>query len=860
MTFLFFAAALSAPITGADSWGMRESRPAIVNSVMRMDDGNTIDLAGEWSFATCRYDQGPRRNSHDNPLFADTVDWDSARKIRVPGAWEGQGVGDRGMSTCWDFEFDCSPKMLNHAFVGTGWYRRKVTIPERWAGKRIWIKIGGVNAMGWVWVNRRQVAHVANWCATLKYDITDCVKPGEEAEILVEADNMRRGRKGVVNHCHRWGGLYRTIELEATQDVWIDDVYIRTDFDRREARAEVEIGGAADRVETRTTFEIEPFREWTPESPNLYTAKIELVRGGETVACRYERFAFRKLEVRGDELYLNNRPLFLRGFGDDAIYPLEGYSPADREYHLKHLRQARAAGFNFVRLHTHCEVPEYFEAADEAGILVEAELPYINGDITGEHVEFDPVGDWLELYRNFRRHPSLAVYSNGNEGSFGEALDSYLYRLAKEIDPDRLKQGMDTQFAWLNHPGNSDYEGGPASEWPRGSVNPGRPFVCHEYLNCAVKADSREEPFYTGATAAPVTRGERAAFLAKSGLELEWGDRLQDAQRKLQAYWQLHGLASARADPYCDGYCFWTIVNVISGSPGKFSDQGLFDPFWNVKEATIEEIRRVNGPTVLLAEAKGNEVEFILSHYGEEAFADAKIVWRLVSEGKELAGGEIDAGRQEIGPARTVARLDLPETEVARPAKATLETGICGIEGQRLVFWLFPKDIGARRYGEVVVAEEGSSELAEAVAAGKKTISVGKANMSGRAGYSAWTLGREIDWTKFDPKRDASEDVLLGWWSVGSQVGIAIKDHPALKYLPHDGWLGPQMFAIAGKGRELPVDGIGSGNIIIGGESADGCSVFLAETENGFASWGLDLLSGRPEAEAMLRGMAEYLQ
>ena len=115
----------------------------------------------------------------------------------------------------------------------------------------------------------------------------------------------------------------------------------------------------------------------------------------------------------------------------------------------RHLAVARKAGFNFVRLHTHCELPEYFEAADELGIMIQAELPYYS-DVPTEHFTFDPKRDVTELWRNYRRHPSLAVYSMGNEGSFGPALDKALHRYVKRMDPDRLKINQDCHVAKIN--------------------------------------------------------------------------------------------------------------------------------------------------------------------------------------------------------------------------------------------------------------------------------------------------------------------------------------------------------------------------------------------------------------------------
>ena len=165
----------------------------------------------------------------------------------------------------------------------------------------------------------------------------------------------------------------------------------------------------------------------------------------------------RKIEVRGKRFFLNDKPIFLRGFGDDSVYPLSLVSPASKEEHLKHLNIARAAGFNYVRCHTHCEWPEYYEAADEAGIMVQPELPYY-GDYPTEAFCFDPMRDLVELYRHYRRYVSFTTYCTGNEGLLGKPLDKEIYKLAKRLDPNRLVLHQD---GGVNTAENSDFRSGP---------------------------------------------------------------------------------------------------------------------------------------------------------------------------------------------------------------------------------------------------------------------------------------------------------------------------------------------------------------------------------------------------------------
>ena len=126
---------------------------------------------------------------------------------------------------------------------------------------------------------------------------------------------------------------------------------------------------------------------------------------------------------------------------------------------------------------------------------------------------------------------------------------------------------------------------------------------------------------------------------------------------------------------------------------------------------------------------------------------------------------------------------------------------------------------------------------------------------------NAWSLGREISPESQSAYKQPSPDVSLGWWSMGAQVGTALKKHTALAFLPHEGFLSPLLFGTIGKGRKLPFAGADARTLIIAGEGGDSCYAYMAELERGrqIATWGLDLTSGRPEATAILNGIISYL-
>ena len=102
----------------------------------------------------------------------------------------------------------------------------------------------------------------------------------------------------------------------------------------------------------------------------------------------------------------------------------------------------------------------------------------------------------------------------------------------------------------------------------------------------------------------PFPERARADWLARFGLSRVWSDRLQDAQHVLQGVYQKFGLESARADPFCDGYCFWTLVDVVVPLDVGVSGQGWLTPFWDPtsKGLTPNDFAAFNSPDCLVAD------------------------------------------------------------------------------------------------------------------------------------------------------------------------------------------------------------------------------------------------------------------
>ena len=891
-----------------DSWAGRKAHLAVVNAPVPVNDGNLISLRGDWDFAAFRHALESRDLQYEleKDFWGREGVWKNVRKITVPGCWEAQGVGKEDFAYGYNSRRSNSLR-LRHAHLGNGFYRRSFFVPKSWEGRRIWLKVGQLRTWGWIWIDGKAVAHVSEAYRALKWEITDLVSPGKTSTIVVQVDNSYTYRNSQTLSFARWGGITRDIEIESTPAVLIDDAWVRGDFDAKKAKVHVSLSGDSEGVVLAAEIEgartevaakkgksvlalpLENFRAWSPQTPNLYTAKVELVKGGKVLSTRFERFGVRKLEVRGKEFYLHGRPFFFRGYGDDYVYPITGISPASREFHLNNFRMAKAAGFNAVRLHTHCEQPEFFDAADEVGILVQPELSYNCDESSVEMFAFDPVGDAKAMWQGFRRHPSFAIYSGGNEGTLGPNGGKALFDWVHRNDPDRLVVEQDGGTYMRGHRSDtSDFASGPMSMWERGSFNK-RAFICHEYGNLAVKGDARMEGDYTGVFMPRMTRKQRLDNLAPAKLDEEWGNRLQDAQHDLQRFWIRRSIEAARKDPFCDGYSFWTIVDYTHDqkNANTINCQGIFDPFWRVKSCGTkpEELAVVNSPTAILLDTENrnrqyceNEdpllccgslqrlvidetnrvyssgekisAEFILAHYGEQDIANGELVWKLSSVAEEYASGVVEIGNQKVGPARRVAKFAIEVPRVSLPVKATLSVAVRRAGAAQFNasnqwnFYFFPDSSAVDIPSSIAVVKHGSLEEAEARKKGKSLLLLGKCGKT--------------------------RDIFLGWWAIDwrdkswTQNGVAIKPHELWKSLPQEKFLTPLFFGIIGEASALPVAGFSKEDFIMVGEGNTDFKLYLAaktRSDGGrevFVS-GLDVFSSNPAAKALLRDIVGWL-
>ena len=250
-------------------------------------------------------------------------------------------------------------------------------------------------------------------------------------------------------------------------------------------------------------------------------------------------------------------------------------------------------------MHTHCENPEYFEAADEVGIMIQPELPYYGAgrcrqqrphSITCRAGRRSPKDDLLELVAHYRRYTSLAIYCGGNEGGCPSPLGQELYQLAKSLDASRPWLCLDGGQNNTRKTPTSTHFGYGAETKPLTENT--WPHVRHEFSSLGIYEDPRIEPKFTTGFAPNQSLADAKALVGGPvGLDWSWAENCFDAGGSLQAIWHKIVIETTRIDPYLDGFSFWLMLDM---SPS--GQCGMLDTFWGRKQQHAGNLPAVQRP------------------------------------------------------------------------------------------------------------------------------------------------------------------------------------------------------------------------------------------------------------------------
>ena len=425
----------------------QEKTPPMINTYNRP----YISLDGQWQIIIDPMETGyydyrflPKSNGFfenakvQNKTELLEYDFDTADRVNVPGDWNSQ-----------------KPELL--WYEGTVWYKK--SFDYRKSDKRVFLHFGAVNYEAKVYLNGKKLGEHIGGFTPFSFEVTDLVRNGENF-VVVKVDNTRR-REAVPTVNSDWwnyGGITRSVCLVETPQTYIQDFFIQTAKGQSKSiEGYIRLAGASasqkvmvniPELKFSQTFQTDasgyakvnfPLKPelWSPENPKLYDVKIS----SENDIVN-DQIGFRTIEVKGQDILLNGKPVFLRGIciHEEAAY--RGGRAHSAEDARVLLGWAKEMGCNFVRLTHYPHNENMIREAERMGILVWSEVPlYWTIQWENPNVLVNAKNQFFEMYHRDKNRAAVILWSLANETPLGEARLKFLSSLAqyvRSMDQTRL--------------------------------------------------------------------------------------------------------------------------------------------------------------------------------------------------------------------------------------------------------------------------------------------------------------------------------------------------------------------------------------------------------------------------------------
>ena len=363
-------------------------------------------------------------------------------RIPVPGCWEQYGF--------------CTPS-YDKAQALTGYYRTTFTVPEAWKGQQVFIRFDGVLYGYDLWVNGKAVGSWRSGYNTAIFDITPYLSKKTATQALaLRVISQFRGSDFDYNDDWAPNGIFRDVTLMAVPKTHISDLTIRTK-NTGEVMVSTAIANAGKGTEVKHeiydaagrlvgTSRVEHPHLWTAETPYLYTLKTTLLQKGgprasskgRTLQTFEHQFGFRELTIDGNILKLNGQPIKLRGVTSHSTDPVT-VKVIDEASILRDMKLMKEASVNYIRTSHYPREPRFYELADSLGFYIIDEVPFGYGDKNLSDSTFYPMLQQRAqaTIRRDKNHPSVLIWSLGNENPLTDICVRLGDYVKRELDPSR---------------------------------------------------------------------------------------------------------------------------------------------------------------------------------------------------------------------------------------------------------------------------------------------------------------------------------------------------------------------------------------------------------------------------------------
>lgn len=636
------------------------------------DQQQTLSLNGTWKFNWNETIDG-RLKGFQAVAFDDS-EWDV---MPVPGMWELNGYGDPvylNVGYAWRGHYENNPPYpaLEHNHVGQ--YRRTFDIDPSWLGRQICLCIGSATSNVRVWVNGKEVGYSEDSKLEARFDISGFVKAGSNV-IALEIFRWCDGSYLEDQDFWRLSGIARGVYVYTREKKRIEDVHVTASM-----HGDVNLYAELSAGVTAVEYEIEDPRSgavvasgnipvsrgtavkelhvdnpalWSAEIPDLYTLRIKaLDKKGALCESTSIDFGFRTVEIRNAQLLVNGQPVLIKGADRHEMNPYGGYVVSEEDM-IRDIKIFKQLNMNTVRTCHYPNDPVWYALCDKYGLYVIDEA-----NVESHGMGYDPDktlagrADFkaAHLERNIRmvrrdfNHPSVIIWSLGNEAGFGDNFKA-CYEWVKNYDDSRPVQ--------YEQAGLSDYTDiycpmyrSPAVCEQYVSNNPGKPLIQCEYAHAMGNSLGNFKEYWDLIRKYPSFQGGCIWDFVDQGLWL--------------------GVEAAGTDhiiTYGGDY------NTYDPADGSFNCNGIIaaDRTWHPHAYEVRyQYRNIH---TSLAETEDCCANYAVNVYNENFFrdlSDYRLLWTVEADGiKVLSGVEENLS---VAP-QTVGKIELALSPAALSAR-----------------------------------------------------------------------------------------------------------------------------------------------------------------------------------------------
>ncbi|MDY4161950.1 MAG: glycoside hydrolase family 2 TIM barrel-domain containing protein [Prevotella sp.] len=355
-------------------------------------------------------------------------------KIPVPGCWEAYGY--------------CKPS-YDKANPLTGYYRTTFSVPTEWKGKRIVLRLDGVLYGYDLWINGKKAGSWRSGYNTALFDITPYInKKNGEQELAMKVITRFPGSDFDYNDDWAPSGIFRDVTLMAVPETHLSDLTVHAKLNG-EVSVDTEIANAKKGTTVKHeiydmqgnmvgTSKVDNPQLWTAETPYLYTLRTMLMQKKDTLQVFTNRFGFRETTIEGNVLKLNGKSIKLRGVTCHSTDPVT-VKVINEESILRDMKLMKEASVNYIRTSHYPREPRFYELADSLGFYVIDEVPFGFGDKLLSDTAYYPVLQQRAqaTIRRDKNHPSVIIWSLGNENPLTDICVRLGEYVSSELDPSR---------------------------------------------------------------------------------------------------------------------------------------------------------------------------------------------------------------------------------------------------------------------------------------------------------------------------------------------------------------------------------------------------------------------------------------